>query len=157
MGWRERQSNHGHDWITAFLREWHDLLGRGDCVVRSSQVKPPLERLIHTLAITKSGFLAISQYPRLLRALDILFISLPLLCLTFCVFLFASFQYLTPNRIRVFPRDLTGTPLSRPTALHFICSPTRAAIIMSQAAEVESWSPVSIYEPVPVRTVSSDH
>jgi hypothetical protein len=49
------------------------------------------------------------------------------------------------------------TPLFRPTALHFICSPARAAVIMSQVAEVEGWSPVSIYEPVPVRTVPIDH
>ena len=65
---------------------------------------------------------------------------------------FSSFQYLTP-RIRITPRDLTDTPLFRPTALHFICSPSRAAVIMSQVAEVEGWSPVSIYEPIPVRTV----
>jgi hypothetical protein len=73
-----------------------------------------------------------------------------------CLFFLSSFQYLTP-RIRIFPRDLTDTPLFRPTALHFICSPSRAAVIMSQVAEVEGWSPVSIYEPVPVRTVPSDH
>lgn len=64
---------------------------------------------------------------------------------------FTSFQYLTP-RIRITPRDLTDTPLFRSTALHFICSPTRAAVIMSQVAEVEGWSPISIYEPIPVRT-----
>jgi len=62
-----------------------------------------------------------------------------------------SFQYLTP-RIRITPGDLTDTPLSHPTTLHFICSPTRAAVIMSQVAQVEGWSPLSIYEPIPVRS-----
>lgn len=61
----------------------------------------------------------------------------------------SSFQYLTP-RIRITPCDLTDTPLSRPTTLHFICSPARAAVIMSQVAQDESWSPLSIYEPIPV-------
>jgi hypothetical protein len=63
----------------------------------------------------------------------------------------SSFQYLTP-RIQITPCDLTDTPLFRPTTLHFICSPTRAAVIMSQVAQVESWSPVTIYEPIPVRS-----
>lgn len=63
---------------------------------------------------------------------------------------FSSFQYLTP-RIRIAPCDLTDTPLARPTTLHFICSPTRAAVIASQVAQVEGWSPLTIYEPIPVR------
>jgi hypothetical protein len=61
------------------------------------------------------------------------------------------FQYLTP-RVQITPHDLTGTPLFRPATLHFICSPTRAAVIMSHVAEVEGWSPLSIYEPIPVRS-----
>jgi hypothetical protein len=69
----------------------------------------------------------------------------------FVLFCSSSFQYLTP-RIRITPCDLSDTPLSRPTTLHFICSPTRAAVIMSQVAQVEGWSPVSIYEPIPVRS-----
>jgi hypothetical protein len=69
-----------------------------------------------------------------------------------------SFQYLTP-RLRITPRDLLGTSLSHPATIHFICSPTRAAVIMSQVAEDEGWSPISIYEPIPVRMVpvSCDH
>jgi hypothetical protein len=62
-----------------------------------------------------------------------------------------SFQYLTP-RVQITPHDLTGTPLFRPATLHFICSPTRAVVIMSQVAEAEGWMPLSIYEPIPVRS-----
>ncbi|KAI0303136.1 Ribokinase-like protein [Russula brevipes] len=62
-----------------------------------------------------------------------------------------DFQYLT-RRIRITPRDLTDTPLFWPTTLHFICSPTRAAVITAEVAQLEGWSPVSIYEPIPVRT-----
>lgn len=62
----------------------------------------------------------------------------------------SSFQYLTP-RIRITPCDLADTPLFRPMTLHFVCSPTRAAVIMSQVAQVESWSPLTVYEPIPVR------
>jgi hypothetical protein len=68
----------------------------------------------------------------------------------------SSFQYLTP-RIRITPCDLTDTPLSRPTTLHFICSPTRAAVITSQVAQVEGWSPLSIYEPIPVLYRYNNH
>jgi hypothetical protein len=64
------------------------------------------------------------------------------------------FQYLTP-RVRITPRDLTGTPLFRPATFHFICSPTRAAVIMSEVAEVEGWAPLTIYEPIPVRSRAS--
>ena len=60
-----------------------------------------------------------------------------------------SFQYLTP-RLRITPRDLLGTSLSHPATIHFVCSPTRAAVIMSQVAEVEGWFPISVYEPIPV-------
>ncbi|KAI9510441.1 Ribokinase-like protein [Russula earlei] len=66
-----------------------------------------------------------------------------------------DFQYLTPRR-RITPCDLTGTPLFRPTTLHFICSPARAAVIMSQVSQVEGWSPVSIYEPIPYRCVPEE-
>ncbi|KAI0254290.1 Ribokinase-like protein [Lactifluus subvellereus] len=68
---------------------------------------------------------------------------------------YRNFQYLTP-RVRITPHDLTGTPLFRPATLHFICSPTRAAVIMSQVAEVEGWSPLSIYEPIPVRCIPEE-
>src|SRR5580693_4385673 len=109
----------------------------------SSHVEQPLERSIHTLAITKSGFQSSMIYARTHHLTSWFRLSAAPLS---HLFVFASFQYLTPERIRIFPRVLTGTPLARPTALHFICSPTRAAIIMSQVAEVEGWSPVSIYE-----------
>ncbi|KAH9999424.1 Ribokinase-like protein [Russula vinacea] len=66
-----------------------------------------------------------------------------------------DFQYLTP-RIRITPCDLTDTPLCRPTTLHFICSPTRAAVIMSEVAQIEGWCPVSIYEPIPDRCVPEE-
>ncbi|KAH9179974.1 Ribokinase-like protein [Lactarius sanguifluus] len=56
-----------------------------------------------------------------------------------------GFQYLTP-RLRIAPRDLIGTSLSRPTTLHFICSPTRAA----------NWSPISVYEPIPDRCIPEE-
>jgi len=66
-----------------------------------------------------------------------------------------SFQYLTP-KWRIAPRDLLDTSLFRSATLHFICSPTRAAVIMSQVAEVEDWSPISVYEPIPDRCVSEE-
>ncbi|KAH9007091.1 Ribokinase-like protein [Lactarius hatsudake] len=66
-----------------------------------------------------------------------------------------GFQYLTP-RLRINPRDLIGTSLSRPATLHFICSPTRAAVIMSQVAQVEDWSPISVYEPIPDRCIPEE-
>jgi len=66
-----------------------------------------------------------------------------------------SFQYLT-RRIRITPRDLTDTPLFWPTTLHFICSPTRAAVITAEVAQLEGWSPVSIYEPIPDRCVPEE-
>jgi hypothetical protein len=59
------------------------------------------------------------------------------------------FQYSTP-RIRLTPNDLRGTPLANPKMLHFICSPTRASVIMSEV-EAEGWKPITIYEPIPVR------
>ncbi|KAI9466751.1 Ribokinase-like protein [Lactarius psammicola] len=66
-----------------------------------------------------------------------------------------GFQYLTP-RMRITPRDLIETSLFRPATLHFICSPTRAAVIVSQVAEVEDWSPISVYEPIPDRCIPEE-
>lgn len=60
------------------------------------------------------------------------------------------FQYLTP-RVRLTPRDLVDTKLDRPDMLHFICSPKRASEIMSEAREISNWTPLTIYEPIPVR------
>lgn len=64
----------------------------------------------------------------------------------------SSFEYLTP-RIRISPRDLENTVLARPATLHFICSPSRAASIMCEVRDVEGWSPITIYEPIPVCTI----
>ena len=60
------------------------------------------------------------------------------------------FEYLTP-RLRITPRDLADTKLSRPRILHFICSPTRAAAIISDVKLQEAWHPTTVYEPIPVR------
>ena len=60
-----------------------------------------------------------------------------------------SFEYLTP-RIRITPNDLPSVNISKPTTLHFICSPSRAAEIVKEVKEVEGWSPITIYEPIPV-------
>ncbi|KAH9077447.1 hypothetical protein EDB83DRAFT_1710581 [Lactarius deliciosus] len=46
--------------------------------------------------------------------------------------------------------------LSRPATLHFICSPTRAAVIVSQVAQVEDWFPISVYEPIPDRCIPEE-
>ena len=59
------------------------------------------------------------------------------------------FKYLTP-RVRLTPRDLNGTAFDRPKTLHFVCSPARALAIVSEVKEVEGWSPITIYEPIPV-------
>ncbi|KIJ70310.1 hypothetical protein HYDPIDRAFT_35709, partial [Hydnomerulius pinastri MD-312] len=66
-----------------------------------------------------------------------------------------GFKYLTP-RIRLTPRDLDGTRLARPLALHFICSPTRALQIISEAKQVEGWKPIMIFEPIPDRCVPEE-
>jgi hypothetical protein len=60
-----------------------------------------------------------------------------------------SFKYLTP-RVRITPNDLLNTPYEQPATLHFICSPTRAAVILSEVKAVEGWNPITIYEPIPV-------
>lgn len=62
-----------------------------------------------------------------------------------------SFKYLTP-RIRITPNDLQGTKLEKPSMLHFICSPSRAAEILDEVQQIDRWDPVTIYEPIPVRT-----
>ncbi|KAI0069038.1 Ribokinase-like protein [Artomyces pyxidatus] len=66
-----------------------------------------------------------------------------------------GFQYLTP-RVRITPRDLTDTPLAFPATLHFICSPSRAAVIASEIKEISSWAPITIYEPIPDRCVPEE-
>jgi len=62
-----------------------------------------------------------------------------------------GFQYTTP-RIRITPRDLVNTKLAQPKMLHFICSPERAASIISEIQEEDGWSPITIYEPIPMCT-----
>ncbi|KAI0699403.1 Ribokinase-like protein [Cytidiella melzeri] len=68
---------------------------------------------------------------------------------------FRGFQYLTP-RVRITPKDLANTPYERPATLHFICSPARAATILSEVRAVEGWSPITIYEPIPDRCVPAE-
>ena len=65
-----------------------------------------------------------------------------------------SFEYLTP-RIRITPNDLPSVNVSKPATLHFICSPSRAAEIVKEVKEVEGWSPITIYEPIPVNPFPS--
>ncbi|KAJ6629207.1 Ribokinase-like protein [Mycena sp. CBHHK59/15] len=66
-----------------------------------------------------------------------------------------SFNYLTP-RIRITPHDLEGTRLARSNTLHFICSPSRASVIMSEVQQIDGWSPTTIYEPIPDRCVPEE-
>ncbi|EPQ59546.1 Ribokinase-like protein [Gloeophyllum trabeum ATCC 11539] len=66
-----------------------------------------------------------------------------------------GFKYLT-SRIRITPRDLAGTRLAHPTALHFICSPSRAAVITSEVHAEPGWDPITIYEPIPDRCVPEE-
>ncbi|KAH7887944.1 Ribokinase-like protein [Phlebopus sp. FC_14] len=63
------------------------------------------------------------------------------------------FQYLT-DRIRLTPTDLRGTRLARPTTLHFICSPTRALDIISEAEAVDR--PIMIFEPIPDKCIPEE-
>lgn len=61
-----------------------------------------------------------------------------------------SFEYLTP-RIQITPKDLAyPSEFSRPSQLHFICSPQRAADIIGEIKRVDGWKPLTIYEPIPV-------
>ncbi|KAI0721829.1 Ribokinase-like protein [Cerioporus squamosus] len=66
-----------------------------------------------------------------------------------------GFEYLTP-RLRITPRDLMETKLSHPRVLHFICSPTRAGAIMSEVKQIETWNPITVYEPIPDRCVPEE-
>ena len=75
--------------------------------------------------------------------------SVRLACNFWPPLILSRFQYLTA-RVHITPRDLDGTRLSWPRAIHFICSPLRAAVIMSQVHEIGNWVPVTIYEPIPI-------
>jgi len=66
-----------------------------------------------------------------------------------------SFDYLTP-RIRITSRDLTKTELAETSTLHFICSPSRAASILSEVREIDGWHPTTIYEPIPDRCIPEE-
>ncbi|KAG1863314.1 Ribokinase-like protein [Suillus tomentosus] len=68
---------------------------------------------------------------------------------------FRGFEYITP-RIRLTPRDLERTRLTRPASVHFICSPTRALQIVSEIQEVEEWNPTTIFEPIPDRCIPEE-
>ncbi|KAH9943109.1 Ribokinase-like protein [Epithele typhae] len=65
---------------------------------------------------------------------------------------FRDFEYLTP-RVRITPNDLANTKLARPRVLHFICSPTRASVILNEVKAQEAWHPTTVYEPIPYRCV----
>ncbi|KAJ7667811.1 Ribokinase-like protein [Mycena polygramma] len=66
-----------------------------------------------------------------------------------------SFDYITP-RIRIIPQDFQGTRLQYSTTLHFICSPSRASVIMSEVQQTPGWHPTIIYEPIPDRCVPDE-
>ncbi|KAJ7179329.1 Ribokinase-like protein [Mycena filopes] len=66
-----------------------------------------------------------------------------------------SFDYITP-RIRITPKDLLATRLENSATLHFICSPSRASVIMSQVRDTPGWTPTVIYEPIPDRCVPEE-
>ncbi|KIJ56538.1 hypothetical protein M422DRAFT_22703 [Sphaerobolus stellatus SS14] len=65
-----------------------------------------------------------------------------------------GFEYLT-HRIRITPKDLewSTSNFCKPSHLHFICSPSRAAEILGEVGEIDQWNPVTIYEPIPDRCV----
>jgi len=64
-----------------------------------------------------------------------------------------EFEYITP-RIRLTPKDLEGTKLEKPKILHFVCSPSRAASILSEVKD--AWEPITIFEPIPDRCVPEE-
>lgn len=68
---------------------------------------------------------------------------------------YRGFEYITP-RIRLTPRDLERTRLTRPASIHFICSPTRALQIISEIQEIEGWNPTTIFEPIPDRCIPEE-
>ncbi|KAG2152948.1 Ribokinase-like protein [Suillus clintonianus] len=68
---------------------------------------------------------------------------------------YRGFEYTTP-RIRLTPRDLDSTRLTRPASVHFICSPTRALQIISEIQEIEGWNPTAIFEPIPDRCIPEE-
>ncbi|PPQ77752.1 hypothetical protein CVT25_011187 [Psilocybe cyanescens] len=68
---------------------------------------------------------------------------------------FRGFEYRTP-RLRLTPKDFVGTELERPKILHFICSPSRASSIMSEAGLQAGWDPITVYEPIPDRCVPEE-
>lgn len=68
---------------------------------------------------------------------------------------YRGFEYITP-RIRLTPRDLEKTRLTRPSSVHFICSPTRALQIISEIQEIEGWNPTAIFEPIPDRCIPEE-
>ncbi|KAH7344550.1 Ribokinase-like protein [Rhizoctonia solani] len=68
-----------------------------------------------------------------------------------------DFEYLTP-RIRLTPKDLSGTPLESPRQIHFVCSPTRATQIIHDGDKygAKDWKPFTIYEPIPLSCVPEE-
>ncbi|KAI1792853.1 Ribokinase-like protein [Ganoderma leucocontextum] len=68
---------------------------------------------------------------------------------------YRGFEYLTP-KLRITPHDLDDTKLARPDIVHFICSPSRAAVILSEIKQDEGWHPTTVYEPIPDRCVPEE-
>lgn len=64
-----------------------------------------------------------------------------------------SFQYLTP-RARISPVQLPDTPFGAkaPSYVHFVCSPLRAAEIVSELDALDFVQCGKIWEPMPVST-----
>lgn len=86
---------------------------------------------------------AVNIYRGDFRGCDLVFLSATYILRS------SSFNYLTP-RVRLTPKDLPSTSLSDPKYLHFICSPQRAAEILSEVQQIDGWAPICIYEPIPV-------
>jgi len=61
-----------------------------------------------------------------------------------------GFEYLTP-RTPLTPKDLDGE-FTKPSQLHFVCSPARAAEIIGEVRTVADWKPLTIFEPIPMCT-----
>ncbi|KAH8113426.1 Ribokinase-like protein [Phellopilus nigrolimitatus] len=60
-------------------------------------------------------------------------------------------QRVTTRAVNIYRGDNRGA-----ANLHFICSPSRARSIISEALAVPSWKPVTIYEPIPDRCVPEE-
>jgi hypothetical protein len=57
--------------------------------------------------------------------------------------------------VRITPLDLEKTSISDPAIIHFICSPTRANVIVQELKTLD-WKPIAVYEPIPYRCVPEE-